>query len=300
MKRVRNRARVRPGSRSRGAALLLVMWLVALLAALVGAFALSARIEHLQGRVLHHGVIGEQAARAGLEYALLRVVDPDPFTQWVPDGRPYDWRFAGVEVQVRLVDESGKVDLNAADLPLLAALMTGLGAEPVQARQLAAAILDWRDPDDLVQPAGGAETAQYLAAGLPYGAKNAPFETVSELELILGMPQALYARMAEHVTVYSGAPTPDTRYAGGAVLQAMGIDPAPVLAQRQPLPGLPPDAPFVGGGTGTYSIDSRARLTDGREARLQAVVRAGGSSLPGAAYTPLRWREGATATDDDG
>ena len=30
----------------RGAALLLVMWLIALLASLIGAFALSARIEH--------------------------------------------------------------------------------------------------------------------------------------------------------------------------------------------------------------------------------------------------------------
>ena len=35
----------------RGAALLLVLWLVALLTALVGAYALTARIEALQGRV---------------------------------------------------------------------------------------------------------------------------------------------------------------------------------------------------------------------------------------------------------
>ena len=38
--------------KARGAALLLVLWLVALLTALVGSFALAARTEHLQGQVL--------------------------------------------------------------------------------------------------------------------------------------------------------------------------------------------------------------------------------------------------------
>ena len=292
----------RPGTRvRRGAALLLVMWLVALLAMLVGAFALSAQIERLQGRVLYRGVVGDQAARAGLEYALLRVGDGDPDTAWVPDGRPYDWDFGGVPVQVRVVDESGKVDLNAADQGLLAALMEVLGADPDQAATLAAAIEDWRDADDLGQVAGAAEGPQYAAAGLPYGPKNDWFGTVSELELILGMPPELAARMVPHVTVHGAMPVPDQRFASGPVLQAMGVDPAPVLAQRQPDPALPagPAFPVVGGGTGTYSIDSRARLADGRQARLQVVVRAGGASLPGAAYVPLSWKEGASAADDD-
>ncbi|NYB78937.1 MAG: general secretion pathway protein GspK, partial [Stenotrophomonas maltophilia] len=34
-------------SRAHGAALVLVLWLIALMTALVGAFALSARVEHL-------------------------------------------------------------------------------------------------------------------------------------------------------------------------------------------------------------------------------------------------------------
>ena len=48
----------------RGVALLLVLWLIALLTALIGAFALTAKIEGLQGRVLHRGVISEEVARA--------------------------------------------------------------------------------------------------------------------------------------------------------------------------------------------------------------------------------------------
>ena len=51
---------------------------------------------------------------------------------------------------------------------------------------------------------------------------------------------------------------------------------------------------LVGTGSGTYSIESRARLADGRETSLRTVVRAGASPVPGSAYTLLRWEEGAS------
>jgi general secretion pathway protein K len=277
----------------RGAALMLVLWLIVLLAALVGAFALSARIEYMQGRTLHAGVAAGQAARAGLEYAMTRVGDPDPLLQWAPDGRVHRWSFDGAGVEVRIVDEAGKIDLNGADAPLLSALLRVSGAEPAQADAIAAAILDWRDADDMTQPQGGAEDPQYAAAGLPYGAKDAPFETVAEVLQVLGMTPALFARIEPHLTVHTGLPMPDTRFASGPVLQAVGVDPEPVLAARE-RPVSPQDALFVGAGSGTYSIDSQARLGDGRHALLRAVVRTGASGLPGSAYTILRWEEGAT------
>lgn len=278
---------------ARGAALMLVMWLVALLAALVGAFALAARIEYMQGRTLYTGIAAEQAARAGLEYAMTRVGDADPRLQWVPDGRMHPWRFDGAAVEVRIVDESGKIDLNGADMTLLGSLLRVSGAEPAQAEAIAAAILDWRDADDLTQPAGGAEDPQYAAAGLPYGAKDAPFESVAEVQQVLGMTPALFRMIEPHLTVHTGLPAPDTRFSSGLVLQAAGVDPAPVLAGRE-RPLSPQDALLVGGGSGTYSIDSLARLGDGRRAVLRAVVRVGASGVPGSAYTILRWEEGAT------
>jgi general secretion pathway protein K len=76
-------------SRARGAALLLVLWLVALLTALIGAFALTARMEALQGRVLSGGVQAQELARAGIEYAIVRAADSEAATRWVPDGRSY-------------------------------------------------------------------------------------------------------------------------------------------------------------------------------------------------------------------
>ena len=61
------------------------------------------------------------------------------------------------------------------------------GVEQDKATRLASALVDWRDADSLTQPQGGAEDPEYAAAGLPYGAKDAPFETVAEAEQVLGV-----------------------------------------------------------------------------------------------------------------
>ncbi|WP_342316978.1 type II secretion system minor pseudopilin GspK [Lysobacter sp. FW306-1B-D06B] len=299
MSRARTLVPVR-GAASRGAALILVLWLIVLLTALIGGFALAARVEALQGRVLVRGLVASNASRAGLEYALTRIPLTDPRLQWKPDGRPYRWRFGDAQVEVKIVDENGKVDLNQAGHPLLSALVRKAGAEPQQAERIAAAIIDWRDSDPLTQPAGGAEDGDYEAAGRPYGAKDADFESVAELQQVLGMTPALYAKLEPDLTVFSGRAQPDPAYASAEVLDAMGMNGTDLVAQRRgpggglPVDGALPGANMVGAGSGTYSIDSRARLPDGRQSLLRAVVRTGGGGLPGMAYVPLRWEEGAS------
>ena len=287
---------------ARGAALLLVLWLIALLTALVGGFALAARMEHLQGQVLARGVIATQAARAGIEYALVRVQEEDEHLRWVADGRPYRWAFGDATDEIRITDEQGKVDLNLAQTDLLAALFREGGADPDQSTKLAGAVIDWRDGDTLTQPSGGAEDADYAAAGLPYGSKDEPFESVAELQQVLGMPKPLYARVAPFLTVFSGRANPDPAFAPPEVLRAMGFDAEQIVAQRRawspgsgaPPPLLPNGQSLVGNISGTYSIESRARLREGRVAVLRVTLRVGGNGLPGSAWTPLRWEEGAS------
>lgn len=277
---------------SQGAALVLVLWLIVLLSAMVGAFALTARVEAMQAGVLRGSGQAREVARAGLEYALSRVRSNDPATRWQPDGRRYRWSWDGAQVDVRIVDESGKVDLNQADATLLAGLLRALGAGAGQDQRLAGVIIDWRDADDLSQPVGGAEDRDYAAAGLPYGAKDAPFESQGELRLLLGMTPELYRRLLPNVTLFGARLRPEPRFAPAPVLTAMGLDAATTLAQRErPVAGAPTEA--TAGGSGTYSIESRARWGEGREAVVRAVVRTGASPLPGAAYTVLRWDQGA-------
>lgn len=270
-------------TRMRGAALLLVMWLILLLSALVAGFAASARIESMQGNGLARGVAAREAARAGVEIAVAHLLDADPKQRWASDGRAYHFEFDGAQLEVSVRDEAGKIDLNAAGHDVLQRFFIALGETRGAAERLAGAIMDWRDADALTQPAGGAEDGDYQAAGLAWGAKDAPFETVAELEQVLGMRPGLFAAAVPYLTIYTGNPMPDARSADGIVLQALGVErPQPVDADDAATPG-----------SGTYSIDSRARLADGRRAHVSVVLRLGGNGVPGSAYTPLRWQDGA-------
>jgi len=286
---------MRSHEHARGAALLLVMWLVALMASLIGAFALSARIERLQERVLTRGAIAGGAARAGLEWALVRVGDSDVRRRWVPDGRLYHWQYEDIPVDVSIVDEQGKIDINAADQPLLSAFFRAIGVPADKAGAIAGAMIDWRDADPLTQPQGGAEDPEYASAGLPYGAKDAPFETVAEIEQVLGVTPAIYKLAAPYLTVFTGSGTPDASVAQAPVLTAMGLDAKALVAAREAQQAATATGGLIGGGSGTYSIRSVARLREGRTATIAGVVRMGGNGAPGSAYTALDWEEGTTA-----
>ncbi len=113
-------------------------------------------------------------------------------------------------------DVAGLVDLNAASLALLEWLLHGLGVAPDRAAALAAAIVDFRDDDGI----NGAESAAYRAAGLAHGPKNAPFETVMELDQVLGMDAALLGRLHAATTVYSRQPGIDGAVAPHEILSA--------------------------------------------------------------------------------
>ncbi len=56
-----------------------------------------------------------------------------------------------------MLDENGKINLNLADVTLLTAFLKALGEDEGAARQMAGAIVDWRDEDSLLQPGGGAK-----------------------------------------------------------------------------------------------------------------------------------------------
>ena len=280
----------------RGAALLLVLWVLVLLAGTIAVFALGARTEGLQGRALSRGTDARYAAEAGIEVAAFHLLNPDGDARWVPDGRPIEFDWGGQKLRVRVVDESAKLDLNIASPELLAALMQALGADFERSRRLAGAIADWRDGDDLLNAEGGAEDPQYAAAKLPYGAKDRPFETLSELRLILGMDPALYQKMRPYVTLYSGLARPNPAYAGKPVLQALGLGEdqvAEFLGQREPAAGAG-SAPITAQGSGTYSISSRATRPDGTRVQIQAAIRVGGGGGFGQLYLPLAWRVGET------
>jgi general secretion pathway protein K len=292
--------------RQRGVAFILVLWLLALLTILLGSFALITRTEGLQARHLFDTTAARYAAEAGLNRAVYQMANPDPQQRWVPDGRKYELEFEGAQLRLEVTDESGLIDLNAADTLTLSNLFVSQGLEQARADALADAILDWRDTDDLVSP-NGAEDGDYDAEGYTYGAKDAPFDTVSEVQQVMGMDFELFERVAPAFTIYSGQPMPNPAFAPTQVLRSligMNDELARQLIEARhawdPLSGAPPPVlpdgtPLMAqGGSGTYSIAARATLPNGAWTELEATVRLGGAGVSGLAYTVLRWQDGET------
>ena len=159
----------------RGIALVMVLWMSVLLAVLVASFSIAARTETLMARNMLDTITARYAAEAGLHYAVFQLRMPDPNQRWVGDGRSYEFDFEGTQVNVEVIDESGKIDVNAADQLALVTLFTGAGRAPDEAETLAARVIDWRDPDDLLTEPGGAEKDDYESAGLSYGCRDLHF-----------------------------------------------------------------------------------------------------------------------------
>jgi general secretion pathway protein K len=290
--------------RESGAAFVLVLWLLALLTILLGSFALISRTEALQARHLFDTTAARYAAEAGINRVVYQMAIPDPQLRWVPDGRAYEVEFEQAQLVIRVTDESGLIDLNAADTLTLSNLLVAHGLDQGQADAIADAILDWRDTDDLLSP-NGAEDPDYEAAGYDYGAKDAPFDTVSELQQVMGVTAELYERLAPAFTIYSGQPTPNVAFAPFEVLRAfigMNDELARQLIEARhawdpasgaPPPTMPDGTPLMAqGGSGTYSIAARATLPNGAWTELHATVRLGGAGVSGLAYTVLRWQDG--------
>ena len=146
------------------------------------------------------------------------------------DGTPLQCVVGGSAVTITVYDAAGLIDLNTSSLDLLERLLTGVGVDIGRASRLAAAIVDFRDYDDVPLP-GGAETAEYRAAGLSYGPKNAPFDTVDELEQVLGITPELMAKIRPLVTVHSHNDSVDLEVASEAV-RALGLSLSPGAKAR--------------------------------------------------------------------
>ena len=295
-------------TRQRGVAMVLVIWLIAFLTVLLGAFSLIARTENLQARHLFDSTSARYAAEAGLERAVFELRRPDTVVRWVGDGRPYEFPFGDALVHVELTDESGKIDLNTAGDDLLQGLFVSAGLSLDQATALSDAVQDWRDADDNTRP-HGAEASDYKSAGLSYVPRNAPFQTVSEVQQVFGMTYEIYSRIEPAVTIYAGGTTPNAAYAPLQALLALpGMTPELaqqlIAARQQVVPGqqgaapltLPDGTPVVANGGGnTYTVKSRATLANGASAVLEASIRLGGISAAGKPYTVLRWRDEETS-----
>ncbi len=201
-----------PRFSQRGLALVTVLWVLVLLSLMAASFARTTRTEVNLARNLIDNAQAEALAEAGVYLAILALLDPDPARRPRADGTPWKVTFAGAEIAVSVQDEGGKIDLNQAPDELLRGLLLAaewndadgeaVGLDDREADALVDAIRDFADADDLTR-LNGAEDRAYADAGIPWGAKDAPFAAVEELQQVMGMTGALYRQVAPFLTVYS-------------------------------------------------------------------------------------------------
>ena len=309
----------------RGVILIVVVWALMVLMVVAIELGRTARVEGLSTDVYQQEVKTYYLAIAGLNRVLYQLIrtsqqgrtrdirdddrlgprnrlnDDEPEEcrdLWLlGDGQWRDEAYGEGGYQVRVSDESGKININQADEIILRQTFTNLDFDPDFGDALADAILDWRDPDPL-ERLNGVESDYYLAQDIAYPAKDGPLDTIDELLLIRDVTQDLfYNTLNEVFTVYGNARSgnmANTQTANSLVLRAIqGVDAETAeetIRQRRENCGEEfLDATAARGGLPTIvTIESVGYLNTGRITRRLAGVidRTGNPS-----YRVLRWHD---------
>lgn len=235
-----------------GFALVAALWLVVALSTVALSIGLRrrerglvaiARVDRL------HAAAAADAALAEANAYLVAVqegagtgsfAEPDPRTT---DARGVDpWGFAeaasdtlrlgGALARIELHDLGARLNLNRATETQIRRLLLALRVDAGRAARIAAAVADWRDVD-ADRRNGGAERDRYVALGMPVLPADAEFSSVPELRHVLGVDDALFARVAPFLTV-AGSGRVSIASAPPEVLMAFpGIGPEAATALLQ-------------------------------------------------------------------
>ena len=186
-----------PGKRSRrGTILIVTMWILMALVGLVLVLGRSMRVEGGCSANEAAALAADAIEQGAIQYVLVNVdslqgavpSETDMPCQAVRLGDGAFWIIRDNsdndrEYAFGVVDEASKVNLNRASADMLS-LLPGMTAD------LAASIVDWRDPDE-VPSQGGADSSYYMLLDDPYQSKKSPLETVEELLLVAGMSREI-------------------------------------------------------------------------------------------------------------
>lgn len=161
--------------------------------------------------------------------SLFRSADPfeDPWR--APDELvPPEMSFGDARFTLRVRDTGAALNLNEADEDVLRNFFAqGMGLDYAAADELAQAILDWRDEDELPRINGG-EREQYIEMNAPVLPPNRDFAELDELRHVLGMTPELYDAVLPYVTL-TGSGNINVNAAPAPVLLALpGMTPAAV------------------------------------------------------------------------
>lgn len=255
---------------SRGAALILVLWLVASLSLVVMASTRGIRVQTQRAALDLERLRAESVLDGALQLTAQRLM-----AERTAEGKYRVQRqpLGGNDVWVEITPSGGLVDVNVASEGILQALFQRAGGlSPGEAAIMTSRVRDYIDPDDSPDGVGGAEAAQYRAAGWPSLPRNGALDDLSELRSVLGMTSELYEIIAPHLGI-NGQQRIEIDSAPPALIDALTGQPG--LGAR--IHNSPPETRagvLLSGAAAEFF--SPARSGGGQTVRLKAFVRAEG------------------------
>jgi general secretion pathway protein K len=275
--------------RSRGFALIVVVWFLVLIGAMGITLIVNGRAETAIAHNIRAAANAEALADAGIARVVFNQTDSVLSNRWKLDGDEHRVAMPAGEIFIRLQDETQKINPNLASEALLAALFEVRGADSTTARRLGAAVADWVSADGPPRSMG-AKLEQYQAAGRGYGPPNAPMQSLDELGLVLGMTPAIQSSVRPYLTIYTQEAEPNVKFAPSVIRRAVALS-----AQRPDDKEAAPETkaegkPQGGGDERLIAAQITARGRDGGVFVRYAVLQLEAEEPKG--YAILDWQRG--------
>ncbi len=105
------------------------------------------------------------------------------------------------EYAIRILPGNSLPNVNALPYEPMWRYLKHLGVAEAEAQDLAAALIDWRDADNFLTDARGAEDNHYALQKVPYSPRNAPFGNWQELAYVRGIGPDKLQLIREHFTL---------------------------------------------------------------------------------------------------
>lgn len=210
----------------------------------------------------------DTAAESGAQLAIQNMIGDDRAFRWSLDGRRRLFTLPGARVAVDVVDQRGKVPIQALEEDQVRRLFKLLKVPDDHIDVVTDSFLDWTDDDDDVRP-NGAEFAYYSRRGIH--PPNGPPQSFDELILVRGFDPTLVARLRAVATLHFGTGGFDPRHANVVALQVMtagGEDSPATIDRERELAGQRPPIELD-------DADNAGRIV---EINVTAVTPAGGRS----------------------
>ncbi|MEW6377080.1 MAG: hypothetical protein AB1502_14975 [Thermodesulfobacteriota bacterium] len=193
----------------KGVALIMVLWVIAILSVVVLEFSFGMRTEANLTKNFKEEASLYALAEGGLQRAIVELIyRHDPRVQqkrramkkeeippekeeWHTDGRPNTIAFSPGRCEIRVMGEDGKVNINTVSGAMLRRIIGNMGLEGEERDVVVDSILDWRDPDEFYR-LNGAENEYYQSLPNPYDCKDGYLDSIEELLLVRGVTPDLF------------------------------------------------------------------------------------------------------------